>query len=261
MFELFLKNILDYKRGLVGQKRDFYNSLKRKAQKSGDPHVFKAAISASGQTNLIAEIKKASPSRGLIRKDFDPIAIAKVYAANDAAAISILTEDKYFQGQPEFINDVSNAVQLPILAKDFIIDEGQIYEACTNGAGAVLLIVAVLDDRKLKALMDVAGSLGLDCLVEVHNKDELKRAVGVGAEIIGINNRDLCTFEVDVHVCMDLIPKIPSGKVIVAESGFKTYLEIQALRNAGVHAVLIGETFMREEDIGKKIKEVMYGKS
>ncbi|MCK5178051.1 MAG: indole-3-glycerol-phosphate synthase, partial [Candidatus Omnitrophica bacterium] len=167
----------------------------------------------------------------------------------------------YFLGKPEFVKQISKAVNIPILAKDFIIDEGQIHEALANGANAVLLIVAILDDVQLKGLIDRARSLGLDCLVEIHNTNELKRACAAGAEIIGVNNRDLHAFVVDMQTCKRLIPKVPEGKIIVGESGFKKYSEVKALKNIGAHGVLIGETFMREQDIGKKIRKVLYGQS
>lgn len=261
MTEAFLTNILDYKRALNKEKRDFYFSLKWKAKECVRPHWFRDMIDGPGQIKLIAEIKKASPSKGLIREDFDPVAIAKIYAENHATAISVLTEDKYFLGKPECIKQVSEVVNLPVLAKDFIIDEGQIYEALANGAHAILLIVAILDDAKLKALIDTAHSFGLDCLVEIHNESELKRACAAGAQVIGVNNRDLHAFVVDMQICNRLIPQIPEGKVIVGESGFKKYSQIKALKEIGAHGVLIGETFMREQNIGKKVKEVLYGKS
>ena len=154
---------------------------------------------------------------------------------------------------------ISDVVNIPVLVKDFIIDDGQIYEAQANGASAVLLIVAIVDDAKLKELIRTATSLGLDCLVEIHNESELKRAISAGAEIIGINNRDLMAFTVDMQTCMRLIPKIPKEKIIIGESGFKKYAEVRALKEAGAHGVLIGETFMRAKNISKKIKEVLYG--
>ena len=259
MTEAFLNNILDYKRNLVKEKKEFYYSLKFKTKKSDQPHFFRNMIAGPGQIKLIAEIKKASPSQGLIREDFDPVALARIYAESKASAISVVTEDKYFQGKPEYIKQISEVVNIPILAKDFIIDDGQVYEARANGASAVLLIVAILDDIKLKELIRVATAIGLDCLVEIHNERELKRAVSAGAEIIGINNRDLLAFTVDMQTCARLIPKIPKGKIIVGESGFKKYAEIRALKEAGAHGVLIGETFMRAKNISKKIKEVLYG--
>lgn len=254
-----MENILEHKRGLVEEKKAFFSSLKENTKPCAQPHLFKHMISRPDQIDLIAEIKKASPSKGLIRDDFDPVAIAQIYAVHNAAAISVLTEEKYFFGKPEYVKRISDQVNIPVLTKDFIIDEGQIYEACANGASAILLIAAILEDTVLKGLITVAGSLGLDCLVEIHNEQELERACRAGAEIIGINNRDLHTFEVDMQTCLRIIPAVPKDKIIVAESGYQSYDEIQALRGLGAHAVLIGETLMREQDIGKKINEMMLG--
>jgi indole-3-glycerol phosphate synthase len=255
----FLEKILVYKRELLREKESYYVNLKKNidSAKHSHYHVFKKAISKPGGVNLIAEIKKASPSRGIIREDFDALKIAKIYEKNGAAAISVLTEDKYFLGKPAYLRDVSDAVRLPTLMKDFIIHEHQIYEACVCGASAVLLIVAVLSNEELKRLMSAAHQLGLDCLVEVHDEDELNRALAVGAEIIGINNRNLHTFAVDKTTSERLVARVPKGKIVVAESGLKAHEDIERLGSLGVHAVLIGETFMKAGDIGVKIKEVM----
>ena len=258
----FLKEIVDYKKSLLKEKKAFFTSLKNKVKtdKLTRYAIFKEAISKPGKINLIAEIKKASPSRGIIRQDFDVLKIAEIYVQNGAAAISVLTEDKFFLGKPMYIRTVSEHFPVPILTKDFIIDEAQIFEAFSLGASAVLLIVAILKDEELKHLMAVAGRLDMDALVEVHDEGELKRALKAGAEIIGINHRDLRTFNVDLKVSERLIPQIPKGKIIVAESGIKSYAEIKMLQGLGVHAVLIGETFLQAPDIGSKIKEVMQGK-
>jgi indole-3-glycerol phosphate synthase len=254
-----LNEILEYKRGIIKKNRQKYDACRKNAKRSGTPGTFKKSITKPGPINLIAEIKKASPSKGLIRKDFDVLSIARIYESQGAAAISVLTEDKYFLGQPEFIRQVSAQVKLPVLTKDFILDEGQVYEALTNGASAVLLITAVLADGKLKELIRLAGSLGMDSLVEIHTQEELERSLTTGAEILGINNRDLTTFAVDMDTCLRMIPNIPKDKVIVAESGYQTHDEIKVLEDLGVHAVLIGEAFMRERDIAQKVKEVMHG--
>ncbi len=257
----FLEKILDHKRSLVEKRKDFFSSLKEKVNQA-PRGIFKEAISQAGQINLIAEIKKASPSAGVIREDFDLLKIAKIYIEHHVAALSVLTEEKYFLGQPEFIKQITEKCKVPVLTKDFIIDEGQIYEARLNGASAVLLIVAILEDSVLKHLMAVAASLGLDCLVEVHDDEELKRALDCGAEIIGINNRDLKTLKVDLKTSERLIPKIPKGKVIVVESGLQARNDVEKFKKLGAHAVLIGETFMRSKDIGQKVDEVMgYDKS
>ncbi len=258
----FLPTILTYKRRLIAQKKDFYASLRKKAAAAaaeGTKETFKKSIARAGQINLIAEIKKASPSAGVIRKDFNVEAIAKIYADHKAAAISVLTEDKYFLGKSEDIVTVTKCVNLPVLTKDFIINDGQIYEAKVNGAAAVLLIVAILGDSELKELLSISREFCLDCLVEVHDEKELDRALKAGAQIIGVNNRDLKTLDVNMKTSERLIPRIPKDRVIVAESGLRTHDDIRRVQDIGAHAVLIGETFMRARDIGRAIKEVMEG--
>ncbi len=260
MSSSFLNAILEYKHHLLTQKKDFYAQLRKKAETadaSGKKKSFKTSIAHHGQINLIAEIKKASPSAGVIRKDFNVEAIAKIYADHKAAAISVLTEDKYFLGKPEDVRTVTKCVNLPVLTKDFIISDGQICEANLNGAAAVLLIAAILGDPELKGFLELARSLNLDCVVEIHDEKELDRAMKAGAEIVGVNNRDLTTLEVNLKISQRLIPRIPKDKVIVAESGLRTHDDIRRVQDWGAHAVLIGETFMRAKDIGKKINEIM----
>jgi indole-3-glycerol phosphate synthase len=257
----FLKSIVQHKLEVLSLKDAYYKNLIKHMKPTGQRRyeVFKKAISKKGPIKLIAEIKKASPSAGLIREDFNATKIAGIYIKNKAAAISVLTEDKYFLGKFAYLNQVSEHCPLPVLMKDFIVHEYQIYEGLFYGASAVLLIVAILSDVQLKSLMKLAHSLGLDCLVEAHDEAEVNRAVSVGAEIIGVNNRNLKSLKVDLNNCLELIPKIPKGIVIVAESGLKTHEDILQVEKAGAHAVLIGETFMRSPDIGAKIKEVMHG--
>ena len=256
----FLKTIADYKLEIIKAKAAYYENLKKNMKPrtaNRRYEVFKKAISRPGQINLIAEIKKASPSAGLIREDFDVSKIAKVYVDHKAVAISVLTEDKYFLGKFAYLKKVSDEFNLPTLMKDFIIHEYQIYEGAYYGASAVLLIVAMLSDSQLKELMEAAYLFGLDCLVEVHNEAEVERAVEAEAEIIGVNNRNLKTLQVDINNCKRIIACIPAGKIIVAESGLKTRDDIRQVQEAGAHAVLIGETFMRAGDIGAKIQEIM----
>ena len=200
-------------------------------------HLFREAISRPGQINLIAEIKKASPSQGLIRAVFNLEAIARIYVEGGAAAISVLTEEKYFLGRPAYLKTVSEKCPVPTLMKDFIVHEFQLYEALSLGASAVLLITAILKESQLKSFLAQAQKLALDCLVEIHNANELKMALAAGAQIIGINNRDLGTFTVDLEVCRQLIPRVPKGKIIVAESGIKTHADVLALAQLGAHAV------------------------
>ncbi len=255
----FLSDIIAHKKQINFEKREFFHSITTTLSQStyGRYRLFAQQISRPGRINLIAEIKKASPSKGLIREDFDVITIAKIYTAHHAAAISVLTEDKYFLGKPAYLKKVSDDFDVPTLMKDFVIEAGQIYEARYQGASAVLLIVAILEQTQLKEFIRLAASLDLDALVEVHDERELERALEAGAEVIGINNRNLRTFDVDLAVSERLIPQIPKGKVIVAESGIGTHADVERLKEAGAHAVLIGEIFMRAQDIGAKIKEVM----
>ncbi len=259
----FLAVIAAEKHAAIKSKEAYYANLKKNmAPKDNNRYqVFKKAIARPGQINLIAEVKKASPSAGLIREDFEVIRIAKIYTDNGAAALSVLTEEKYFLGKFAYLKKIADEFYVPALMKDFVVHEYQVYEGAFYGASAVLLIVAMLSDQQIKDLMDVAHALGLDCLVEVHDEAEIDRALKVGAEIIGVNNRDLRSLVVDVNNCVRMIPRIGKGKVIVAESGLKTHDDIKRVRDAGAHAVLIGETFMRAQDIGAKIKEVMHGQS
>ncbi len=257
----FLEKIVLHKRSLLRRKKAFFDVLKANvgSAKMNRYGLFKERIARPGQINLIAEIKKASPSQGLIRTDFNVTELARIYAAQGAAAISVLTEDKYFLGHPRYVRLVSENFPVPVLTKDFIIDDVQIYEAFLSGTSAILLIVAILEDDQLVRLQNVAVELDLDCLVEVHNQQELDRALQAGAQIVGINHRDLHTFEVDLGVSRELVPQIPDHCVIVAESGVRTHEHIKMLEALGVHAVLIGETFMRADDVGAKIREVMTG--
>jgi indole-3-glycerol phosphate synthase len=205
---------------------------------------------------LIAEIKKASPSAGLLRSDFDPVAIARIYEESGARALSILTDQPYFQGSLDYLAQVRRAVRLPLLQKDFVLEELQLHEARALGADAVLLIAAVLEPKQMKDLYDLAAGLGLAVLTEIHNERELEM-VADWAPIIGINNRDLTTFTVDLETTFRVLKQIPPHTVIVSESGIGGQSDIKRLAEAGVHAVLIGETFMRAKDIGSKVKELM----
>lgn len=216
---------------------------------------FKAALSGDN-LSVICEVKKASPSKGLIRPDFQPLKIAMEYESAGANAISCLTEEHYFKGSSEYLREISDNVNIPILRKDFIIDEYQIYEARAIGASAILLIAAVLDEETLLRFYKLASSLSLQSLVEVHNESELQKALNIGAEIIGINNRNLKTFDVDLNTTGKLASLIPDGKLIVSESGIKNNADMKAVHNLGASAVLIGETLMRSDDINKTLKEL-----
>jgi indole-3-glycerol phosphate synthase len=233
--------------------------LKKKAMSLGVKSAFAAGISREGHINLIAEIKKSSPSKGIIRGDFDPLMIAWEYQQSGANAISVLTDERYFDGRIEYLKLVKERVGIPVLRKDFIVDEYQIYESAVYGADAILLISGILGDAQLKDYLAVSSAVGLDVLVEVHDDEDLSKTINAGAGIIGINNRDLETFHVDIKNTERLIGSIPKAKIIVSESGIESYEQILYLKNLGVNAVLIGETFMRANEIGKKVKEVMTG--
>ena len=208
---------------------------------------------------LIAEVKKASPSRGIIRPDFDPVEIAKIYAGNGAAAVSVLTEALHFQGSLEHLKNIRKALpdKLPLLRKDFIVDPYQIYESRTYGADSLLLIVAILEPERLQELLGISHELNMSCLVEVHNEAEVEIALKSGAKIIGINNRDLNTFGVDLATTERLRPLIPADRIIVSESGIKQRSDIEKLRQLGIDAVLIGESLMSAPDIAAKMRELL----
>lgn len=205
---------------------------------------------------IIAEVKKASPSKGVIREDFDYLQIAKDYEMGRADALSILTEPHFFQGNLEYISHIRRYVPMPLLRKDFIVDKYQILEALVYGADFILLIAKALSKKELKELYEYALHLGLEVLVEIHDKADLLKAMFAGATIIGINHRNLETFEMDMSLSSQLIPLIPNGKIIVAESGLHDFEQIQELNKIGVDAFLIGEHFMRQEDISAEVKKL-----
>jgi indole-3-glycerol phosphate synthase len=210
---------------------------------------------------LIAEVKKASPSAGVIRSPFDPVAIAREYEAAGATCLSVLTDEKFFQGSLEYLRAIRGAVGLPLLRKDFVIDVRQVLEAAEWGADAVLLIVAILTDEVLGQLHRLARESGLAVLVEVHDELELERALAVGAELIGVNNRDLRTFEVDLGTTERLAGRLPArfgeaGGLLVAESGIRTRADVERLARYGAGAILVGESLIRERDIGSKVQEL-----
>lgn len=230
--ELPLEQLIE-KLGQAPPVRDFYKALK-----------------PEGNLRIIAEIKRASPSKGIISKNFDPVLIAKGYAQAGASALSVLTDEKYFKGSLSYLRQIRETVDTPLLRKDFIMKPYQVYEARLYGADALLLIVSALDQNALKDLLELTQSLGMNALIEVHDEDEMERAVSAGARIIGINNRDLKTFTVDLGVSKRLSKNAPEGSIIVAESGIKTEDDISELRSQGVHVFLIGETFMKTDDPG-----------
>jgi indole-3-glycerol phosphate synthase len=232
--------------------------LRRIALAAPPPLDFASALRGDG-IKLIAEVKKASPSRGVIRTDFDPVEIARIYARNGASAISVLTESKYFKGSLNHLKDIKAALdkRLPLLRKDFIFDPYQIYESRAYGADSLLLIVAILSSWKLARLISLTRQLGMECLLEVHNEAELEIALKSSARIIGVNNRDLSTFVVDVNTTRRLRPLIPADKIVVSESGIKYRSDMKKLRKWGVDAVLIGEALMSAPDIAARMKELL----
>ncbi len=225
------------------------------------PKDVKAALRSTSENpyRIIAEVKKASPSKGVIREDFDPVLIAQAYERGGADALSILTEPHYFQGDKEYLGMIRRYVGIPLLRKDFIVDKYQLVEALVYGADFVLLIAAALSRKELKELYDYALHLGLDVLVEVHDKSDLVKAMFAGANIIGINHRNLETFEMDMSLSEKLIPLIPNGKIIVAESGIDSHETVVELSKIGADAFLVGEHFMRQDDITEAIKSLKYG--
>ena len=233
--------------------------LQRMTQSQPPARNFAASLRGE-DIRLIAEVKKASPSAGIIRTDFNPAEIAQIYAANGAAAISILTETKYFRGSLDYLKDIREALgnrRVPLLRKDFIFDPYQVYEARAYGADSLLLIVAILTPDKLKSLLTLSRDLDMEPLVEVHNEAEVEIALKSDALIIGINNRDLKTFKTDLKTTERLRPLIPQDRIVVSESGIKNRNDIARLRRWGVDAVLIGESLMAASDIAAKMKELL----
>ena len=230
-------------------------ALKERA-KERKPLNFAAALRGD-RLKLIAEVKKASPSKGLLCPDFKPVDLAQIYERNGAAAISVLTESKYFQGSLTYLVAIRKTVNLPLLRKDFIFDEYQIYESAAYGADAVLLITAILDEAKLADLLLLSKDLGLSCLVEVHNEDELFKAMLAGAEIIGINNRDLNTFKVDIDTTRRLRLLIPETDIVVSESGIGSREDIKKMKECKVNAVLVGEALVTAKDIPSRMRELL----
>ncbi len=219
---------------------------------------FKKAITALPYS-IIAEVKGRSPSKGTLKKNLDPFAIADLYEGNGAAAISVLTDEEFFAGSRAYLAGIRDRVSLPLLRKDFIIDPYQIYETPLIGGDALLLIAAILEAAELHDYIRLAQSLGLDPLVEAHTSEELDKAVAAGAEIIGINNRDLKTFTIDLDTTIKLAPSVPRDRIVVSESGISSRADIDSLMKVGIHAFLIGEALMTAPDIPGKLKELLSG--
>ncbi len=258
-----LRTILRHKKGEVRvSKKAVPFTLIRKAALSlpRKKTIFLAALRASRSFAVIAEIKHRSPSKGVLSKSFDPVRIARQYEKAGAAALSVLTDKKFFGGSPEFIRRIQAATRLPVLRKDFILEEYQVYESRLLGADAILLIASALGKAKMRVLYRLAASLGLDTLFEVHNLAELKKVLPLKPRLVGVNNRDLRSFRVDLAVSERLARHIPKNILFVSESGIQTREDLKRLRSAGARAALVGESLMREKDPGRALKRLL-GKS
>ena len=253
-----LQRILATKRAEVERARAGMPlaEIKERAQKASPVRDFVGSIKAritAGQPAVIAEVKKASPSKGLLRADFDPAAIARSYEAGGAACLSVLTDRDYFQGAPEHLAQARTACALPALRKDFVIEPWQVYQSRAMGADCILLIAAALAKQDMRGLEGVASALGMAILVEVHNGEELESALTLQTPLLGINNRNLRSFETRLETTLDLLPRVPEGKIVVTESGIATPKDVERLRAQGVGAFLVGEAFMRAPDPGKAL--------
>ena len=255
---MILERIVEAKRKEVADLKDMtpLAQLKDAVGNLLPVRDFKGAIS-NARCSIIAEVKRSSPSKGRIREEFDPVQIATIYQDNGAHAVSVLTDEAFFEGKTKYLSGIKKSIDLPLLRKDFIIDAYQIYETRFLGGDALLLIVGLLEEGQLQEYLDLSTTLGLAPLVEVHTKEELDTALAAGAEIIGINNRDLTTFATDIETTLKLAPLIPRDRIVVTESGINTRDDIEQLMEAGIHCFLIGEALMRAEDIGEKLGEFL----
>ena len=258
-----LKTILQRKTEEIAERSHHADirAMMERAQRADSVRGFIAAIEqriARGQSAVIAEIKKASPSKGVLREPFNPAEIAQSYQRHGAACLSVLTDRDFFQGGEAYLEQARAACSLPVIRKDFIVDPYQVYEARTINADCILLIVAALDDHRLKELLDLAHELNMDVLMEVHDDAELERALATGARLIGINNRNLRTFETSLSTTLDMLESIPDDRIVVTESGIHTREDVQLMREHDVHTFLVGEAFMRAEDPGQKLAELFF---
>ncbi|MDB6171644.1 MAG: Indole-3-glycerol phosphate synthase [Chthoniobacteraceae bacterium] len=253
-----LQKILDVKKSEVAKLLPRVELLRAAALQRDDFRGFALSIDRGPEAlGLIAEVKKASPSAGTIAENFDPVAIAEAYEAAGAHAISVLTDEEFFKGSLRYLTQIRKAVSLPCLRKDFIIHDAQIYEASVAGADAILLIVAALEQEALEALYQTAQTCQLEVLVEVHSLEELDRALDLGAKIIGINNRNLTTFEVDLKATEELSEEVPDGIILVSESGIKTGADTQRVFDVGCNAILVGETLMRTGNVAESVEQLL----
>jgi len=254
-----LEKIVAYKKEeLASRKKELpLEHLKELSRAGAGTRSFREALRPSDKIHLIAEVKKASPSKGVLRADFNPIEIAKIYQQSGADAISVLTDRHFFQGDLRYLEQIHEVVTLPLLRKDFIFDPYQIYEARVFCASAILLIAAMLEDSQLKDFLAMARELALDGLVEIHTQEELDRVLPLEAPLIGINNRDLNTFHTDLATTFTLLPHIPEDRIVISESGIHSRQDVLSLKRAGVEAILVGESLMKSADIGAKVRELL----
>ena len=250
-----LERILAVKRAEVAAGRKHHPGMEARARAAPPPRDFVRALRAR-QPAVIAEIKRASPSKGLLRADFDPAAIARSYEKGGAACMSVLTDKEFFQGAPEHLSAARAACALPALRKDFLIDPYQAFEARALGADCVLLIVACLEDAQMRELEATAQALGMAVLVEVHDAAELERALELKTPLIGINNRNLRTFETRLETTLELLPRIPRDRMVITESGILSTADVKRMRDKGVNAFLVGEAFMRAPDPGAALRQL-----
>ena len=253
-----LKRIVAHKREELASDRaaNPLADVRAQAQDAEPARDFRAAIAADEDVRLIAEIKKASPSKGVIRADFDHRAVACDYDATGVDAISVLTDERFFQGSLSYIADVRALTTAPVLRKDFTLDAYHVWQARAAGADAILLIVAILTDSQLRELSELASGLGMSCLVETHDADEMARARDLGADIVGINNRDLRTFTTSLDTTFALKDLAPKGSVLVSESGIHTHADVERLRQGGIDAMLVGESIMASDSVAAKVREL-----
>jgi indole-3-glycerol phosphate synthase len=259
MNETVLDRIVAAKRREIAAARDFQPEaeLRKRLAHAPPPRDFFAALAQSGPIRLIAEIKKASPSAGVIRADFDPVAIAGVYERRGAACLSVLTDEQFFQGRLEYLTAARSSVAIPVLRKDFVLDSYQLLEARAAGADAVLLIAECLDNCQLRNLHNESVELGMTPLVELYEPENLPSVLDAGAVVVGVNNRNLHTFEVNLEHTLRLCDSVPDDCVLVSESGIKTRADVERLEAAGVDAILVGESLMRETDVGAAVDRLL----
>ena len=254
-----LQTIVDYKRTEIASAKERLSRKELESRLGSAPPVrdFAHALRQHGPVALIAEVKKASPSAGVIRQDFDPLAIARIYAQHGATCLSVLTDEHFFQGRLEYLTDIRAHVDIPVLRKDFILDEYQILEARVAGADAVLLIAECLPESQLADLLDFTKSLGMRALVELYDIENLDRVLAIDPRIVGVNNRNLRTFVTDLDHAIRLRCRVPNDVLFVAESGIRTPNDVARLRQAGVNAMLVGESLMREPDLGAAVDRLL----